>query len=116
MEPSRKAARRLSDAVAHSADADFADDALGAIGAVLPYDGYCLFGTDPVTGLRTFMFSRHGTDGVAARLAYNETFERDVNRYADLAASIVPVGTLGGTSSDSRSPRMNDVLRPLGFG
>jgi DNA-binding CsgD family transcriptional regulator len=86
---------------------------------LVPFDGYCLFGVDPQSGLRTFMYGRDSLDGVAARLAHNETYERDVNRYADLAVAARPVGVLSRGIADiraSRSPRLHEILRPAGFG
>lgn len=42
--------------------ADFGDSIAAAVHRVLPYDGWCLLGMDPKTGLRTFPFGRHGTE------------------------------------------------------
>jgi DNA-binding CsgD family transcriptional regulator len=98
---------------------DFADGLGSAVHRLVPFDGYCLFGVDPHSGLRTFMYARNSLDGVAARLAHNETNEHDVNRYADLAAAGCPAGVLSRASADSaatRSPRLNEILRPAGFG
>lgn len=107
---------RIAAAAEHGADADFAQDVLEAVSSLVPHDGYCLFGLDPVSGLRTSMLSRHGADGVAARLEHNETVESDVNRYVDLASAPVPVGVLGGSAGSLASPRLADILRPLGIG
>jgi DNA-binding CsgD family transcriptional regulator len=85
----------------------------------VPFDGYLLFGVDPQSSLRTFMYGRDSLDGVAARLAHNETHEHDVNRYADLAVTARPVGVLSRGTADSpasRSPRLQEILRPAGFG
>lgn len=94
----------------------FGENVMGAIRRVVPFDGYCLIGLDPCTGMRSFMFSRNGLDGVAGRLAYNEAVEHDVNRYLDLARAEVPVGVLA-TTVHSRvpSPRLHEILRPAGF-
>jgi DNA-binding CsgD family transcriptional regulator len=84
--------------------------------SVVEFDGYCLLGLDPVTGLRSSLFSRNGLDGVADRLAYNEAVEPDVNKYVDLAASDRPVGILSlAGRGRSRSPRLHELLRPAGF-
>jgi DNA-binding CsgD family transcriptional regulator len=115
MDAFQRAACTVAQAGGSASDADFADEALAAVAAVLPHDGYCLFGVDPVSGLRSFQLSRHALDGVSARLAHNETRECDVNRYAELARGRVPAGILGGTASESRSPRLHDILRPAGF-
>jgi DNA-binding CsgD family transcriptional regulator len=98
---------------------DFADGLGSAVHRLVPFDGYCLFGVDPQSGLRTFMYGRDSLDGVAARLAHNETHEPDVNRYADLSVAARPVGVLSRGTADppaSRSPRLHEILRPAGFG
>ena len=99
--------------------ADFADGLGSVVHRLVPFDGYCLIGVDPPSGLRTFMYGRDSLDGVAARLAHNETHEHDVNRYADLAVADRPVGVLSRGTADasaSRSPRLHEILRPAGFG
>lgn len=94
----------------------FGEQVMGAVKRLVPFDGYCLIGLDPCTGLRTFMFSRNGLDGMAARLAVNEVVERDVNRYRDLARANVPVGILSATvTGRQRSPRLHEILQPAGF-
>lgn len=94
----------------------FAEDVMGLISGVVPFDGYALLGLDPLTGLRSFMFSRNGLDGVADRLAHNETVEKDVNRYADLARAACPAGVLNADGRGGpRSPRLHEILRPAGF-
>jgi DNA-binding CsgD family transcriptional regulator len=96
--------------------ADFTGALMATIRRVIGFDGYCLLGLDPATGLRSSMFSRHGLDGVADRLAYNEKVEVDVNKYVELAAAPRPVGQLGGRrSSRPHSPRYEQIIRPAGF-
>jgi len=96
--------------------ADFAEHVMTAVRRAVPFDGYCLLGLDPCSGMRSFLFSRNGLDGMAERLAHNETVELDVHRYSDLARAAVPVGVLSaGTSAGAASPRMNEILRPAGF-
>jgi len=111
----QRAARTVAHAGGHASDADFADETLASVATVLPHDGYCIFGVDPASGLRAFMLSRNGLDGVSGRLAYNETRERDVNRYAELARCSVPAGILGGSAREPPSPRLHDILHPAGF-
>jgi len=95
---------------------EFAEVVMGAVRGIVPFDGYCLLGLDPFSGLRSFNFSRNGLDRVADRLAYNENIEVDVNRYADLAAADVPVGLLSAAGpATPRSPRLHEILRPAGF-
>ena len=85
----------LDDQALHPAPGDeFAEIVMATVGGAVPHDGYCLLGLDPTSGLRSFLFSRNGLDGVADRLTYNENVESDVNRYADLALAEVPVGIL----------------------
>ena len=98
---------------------DFADGLGSVVQRLVPFDGYCLIGIDPKSGLRTFMYGRDSLDGVATRLAHNETHERDVNRYADLAVATRPVGVLSRGTADTParwSPRLHEILRPAGFG
>lgn len=99
-----------------SEGADFAESVMTAVRSVVGFDGYCLLVLDPVTGVRSMSFSRHGLDGVADRLAFNETVERDLNKYVDLAASATPVGVLSFSGRGGpRSPRLHEILRPAGF-
>jgi DNA-binding CsgD family transcriptional regulator len=97
--------------------AEFADAVMGVLCGAVPFDGYCLFGTDPLSGVRAFMYSRHGLDGVAEQLTHNELVEVDVNRYRDLGTAPRPVGVMSTADRRGRaSPRMQDLLRPTGFG
>jgi DNA-binding CsgD family transcriptional regulator len=96
--------------------ARFADGAMTAFARAVGFDGYCLFAVDPLTGLRTMMFSRHGLQVPTARLVHNETVEHDVNRYADLIASPRKVGILAlGGPSEPKSPRLHEILGPEGY-
>jgi DNA-binding CsgD family transcriptional regulator len=95
---------------------DFADSVMAATRRVVGFDGYCLFALDPLTGLRSSMFSRHGLDGVAGELAHNESVERDAHRYTELGAARRPVGVLSASDRHGRrSPRLHDIIRPAGF-
>ncbi len=97
--------------------AEFADAVMDTVSDLVPFDGYCLFGTDPLSGVRTFMYSRHGLDGLAEQLAYNEFVEVDANRYRELGSSARPIGVMSTADSQGRrSSRMHDMLRPAGFG
>ena len=87
-----------------------------AFARAVGFDGYCLFAVDPLTGLRTMMFGRHGLQVPTARLVHNETVEHDVNRYTDLISSQRMVGILAlGGPSEPRSPRLHEILRPEGY-
>ena len=92
-----------------------ADAAIAALGELVGHDGYCLFGVDPVTGLRSVMFARHGLTAPTEVLLHNETAEQDANRYADLVRAAVPVGVLSPTRTrDSR--RLHEILPADGYG
>lgn len=87
-----------------------------ALQEVVPHEGYCLIGFDPISGLRAFQTSRGALSKDAARLVHNETAEHDLHRFTDLACRPDPVGTLGGGSpGEARSPRLHEMLRPQGF-
>jgi DNA-binding CsgD family transcriptional regulator len=91
-----------------------ADRAVRALGRVVGHDGYCLFGVDPATGLRSVMFSRHGLTVSTEVLLHNETVEHDDNRYVDLVRSPVPAGVLS-PASTPRSTRLHDILPADGY-
>jgi DNA-binding CsgD family transcriptional regulator len=91
-----------------------ADAAVRALGRVIGHDGYCLFGVDPATGLRSVMFSRHGLTAPTEELLHNETVERDANRYVDLVAAPVPVGALTPRCAP-HSRRLHELLRQDGY-
>jgi hypothetical protein len=72
------------------ARADLPLDELGAelsaaLSGLVPHEGYCLIGFDPVSSLRTFHIDRDTLVGDSARLARNETVEHDPHRFTDLA-------------------------------
>ena len=91
-----------------------ADGAVRALGRVVGHDGYCLFGVDPATGLRSVMFSRHGLTVPTEVLLHNETVDRDANRYVDLARAPVPAAAL--TPHDTpRSRRLHEILPADGY-
>jgi DNA-binding CsgD family transcriptional regulator len=95
--------------------AEFSEEVGAAIGGVLNFDGWCLFGTDPTTGLRTSQFGGRGT-GHTAELARNEATMTDVNNYAALARSATPAGVLSPEHPLARrSFRLHEVLIPVGF-
>ena len=94
--------------------AHLADGCVRALGRVVGHDGYCLFGVDPRTGLRSVMFSRHGLTIPTEVLMHNETVERDANRYVDLLRSPVPVGVLSPVATP-RSSRLHEILAADGY-
>src|SRR5262249_33136274 len=101
--------------------ADLALDELGAelsaaLIGVVPHEGYCLIGFDPISGLRTFQTARNTLVGDPRRLVHNETVEHDLHRFTDLARRGTPVGTLGGGGpGEARSPRLHEIIAEQGF-
>ncbi len=91
-----------------------ADGCIRALGRVVGHDGYCLFGVDPATGLRSVMFARNGLTVPTEVLLHNETVEHDANRYVDLLRSPVPVGVLSPVATP-RSTRLHDILPSNGY-
>jgi len=114
-------AARARDQVATLARADLPLGELGeelsaALGGVVPHEGYCLIGFDPISGLRIFIAARDTIADSFERLMHNETVEQDLHRYTDLAHRPDPVGTLGGGGpGEARSPRLHEILPEHGF-
>jgi DNA-binding CsgD family transcriptional regulator len=82
---------------------------------VIHYDGWCLFGMTPGTGLRIAQFGGRGTD-YTSDLARNEAVMTDVNGYQALALKPVPAGWLSASHPGaSTSFRFNETIRPSGF-
>jgi len=95
--------------------AEFSHEVSAALKRTLPFDGWCLIGIAPDTGLRTAQFSGRGTDQTA-EMSRNEALMPDVNKYQDLAVAEVPVGWLSREHPAARhSFRLNEILLPLGF-
>jgi DNA-binding CsgD family transcriptional regulator len=95
--------------------AEFSHEVNAALKRTLPFDGWCLFGVDPETHLRTAQFSGRGTEQTA-EMARNEALMSDVNKYQELAAAAVPAGWLSREHPAARhSFRLNEMLVPLGF-
>jgi DNA-binding CsgD family transcriptional regulator len=87
-----------------------------ALSGLIPHEGYCLIGFDPVSGLRTFHTARDTLEDVEARLVRNEVVEHDLHRFIDLARRPNPVGTLGGGApGEERSARLHELLAEQGF-
>jgi len=102
------------------ASADLPLDELGAelsaaLRGLIPHEGYCLIGFDPISGLRAFQTARDALNVNVARLVLNETVEHDLHRFTDLASRPSPVGTLGGAPGEAQSPRLHELLHPQGF-
>lgn len=110
------AARGIAAVAAHPGIApEFSSRIASALRTAVPFDGWCLFGVDPRTGLRTVQFGQNGTEGTAW-MAQNEAFMHDVNSYRDLATSARPAGWLSRIHPAARtSARLNEILIPQGY-
>lgn len=87
-----------------------------ALDGVVPHEGYCLIGFDPISGLRTFHTDRNTLMGDPARIVHNETVEHDLHRFTDLARRVNPLGRLGGGGAgEAGSPRLHEILPEQGF-
>lgn len=100
--------------------AEFAASLSEALRAVVPHEGYCLFGFDPLTGLTSFHTSRNGyreTLRDCNRLWQNEQLENDLNRFSSLATGPSPVGVLGTDDPVERtSARRHEIMPLAGYG
>jgi DNA-binding NarL/FixJ family response regulator len=95
--------------------AEFSSDVSTALRRTLTFDGWCLLGLDPQTGLRTSQFGGRGTEHTA-EMARNEALMSDVNKYEDLASAPVPAGWLSPDHPQARhSFRLHEILLPQGF-
>jgi len=95
--------------------AEFSREVDAALRAVLRYDGWCLFGSDPRSGLRTVQFGGRGTERTE-EMARNEALMHDVNRYDDLAVAACPAGWLSAEHPRAASSfRFHEILVPQGF-
>lgn len=95
--------------------AEFSHEVEAALQRTVPFDGWCLFGLDPFTGLRTFQLGGRGTEHTV-EMARNEAFMSDVNKYVDLAAAPRPAGWLAPNHPlAGQSFRLHEILLPQGF-
>src|SRR5215472_7133876 len=91
---------------------DLGESLVSALRLALPVDGWCVIGFDPVSGLRSMMYSRNGVAD-ASSLARNEFVDADLNRYVDLARRPIPVGIISQDDPDApNSIRLRESLRP----
>jgi DNA-binding CsgD family transcriptional regulator len=106
----------LSDLVGRAATGpEFGEAVAEAVGLLLSYDSWCLFGFEPDNGLRTFQFGRGGTEHTA-EMAANEALQDDVNKYTDLGRAAVPAGWLSAAHPRAAtSLRLHEILRPQGY-
>ena len=95
--------------------AEFSAAVAAALGRTMSFDGWCLLGLDPLTGLRTFQLGGRGTERTA-EMARNEALMQDVNKYDELAHASSPVGWLSREHPQGRTSfRLNEILLPQGF-
>jgi DNA-binding CsgD family transcriptional regulator len=95
---------------------ELGEELSAALAGVVPHEGYCLIGFDPVSGLRVFIAARDAVADNFERLIHNETVEPDLHRFTDLGHRLDPVGTLGGgRPGEARSPRLHEILPEHGF-
>jgi DNA-binding CsgD family transcriptional regulator len=95
--------------------AEFSAGAGAALGRAMAFDGWCLFGLDPRTGLRTVQFGGRGTEHTV-EMARNEALMADVNKYDDLALASRPAGWLSRDHPQARTSfRLHEILLPQGF-
>jgi DNA-binding NarL/FixJ family response regulator len=115
--------RRLTEARSAIADlvgrpveaAEFSREIGAALRQTVTFDGWCMFGLDPSSGLRTAQFGGRGTEHTV-EMARNEAFMSDVNKYCDLAVAAVPAGWLSRDHPEgARSFRLQEILMPQGF-
>lgn len=92
--------------------------ALAQLRRVLTVDAAFFASVDPATLLFTSAFAEAPLAAVTASFVDNEFGQRDVNKFAGLAAALDPVGTLDHATRGDRttSARYRDVLSPLGLG
>jgi DNA-binding CsgD family transcriptional regulator len=95
--------------------AEFSSAVEAGVRRVMDFDGWCLFGMDPVTGLRIAQFGGRGTD-YTTDLARNEAVMTDVNGFRQLSRRAVPAGWLSSEHPGAtHSFRFNEIIRPSGF-
>ncbi|MBA2531323.1 MAG: hypothetical protein H0V23_04350 [Nocardioidaceae bacterium] len=95
--------------------AEFSFEVSAALRKAFAFDGWCLFGIDPDSGLRTVQFGGRGTEHTA-EMARNEALMSDVNKYGQLAGAERPAGWLSQDHPDARhSFRLHEILLPQGF-
>lgn len=84
---------------------------------IVPFDAYCLFTTDPLTGLPTDVVAEGQQEGEGRFFMENILFEDDVNRFDWMARSRTPVALLSeGTGGRlERALRYREILDPKGF-
>jgi DNA-binding CsgD family transcriptional regulator len=85
---------------------------------LMPVDAAFVATADPDTLLFTGAYAEEPLTEATAQFLDNEFAAGDVNRFAVLAGSAVPVASLDAATHADRgaSPRYRDIMRPLGLG
>jgi DNA-binding CsgD family transcriptional regulator len=99
--------------------AEFFDEAGRLLQRVIPFDGFCSLSLDPATLLPTSHFTHNSMPPKdVPRLAENEYMQDDYNKFATLARSPRPAGTLSTATEGvlERSARYREILSANGFG
>lgn len=88
------------------------------LAGLIEFDSSCWLSLDPSTVLPTSHFTREVDTDHLMELAANEFLEDDVNKFADLARAVHPVGILSEATGGQlqQSPRFVNVLEPHGYG
>jgi DNA-binding CsgD family transcriptional regulator len=95
--------------------AEFSEAVDTAVRGVIDYDGWCLFGMDPVTWFRIAQWGGRGTD-YTTDLARNEALMSDVNGFRQLSSAPMPAGWLSRDHPGAaHSFRFHEIIRPSGF-
>jgi DNA-binding CsgD family transcriptional regulator len=98
--------------------ASFRHESLRRLRSLMSVDAAFFASVDPATMLFTSALAESPLAEVTPRFLDNEFGQEDVNKFAFLAASSDPVGSLDRATKGARSTseRYREVLAPLGFG
>ena len=115
LEPRRRFLRLLHRNLDLAAYFVAADQALAEL---IEFDSSCWLSLDPSTMLPTSHFTRQIDTDHLMELAANEFLQDDVNKFADLARAVPPVGILSEATAGhpEQSSRFVSVLNPHGYG
>ena len=89
-----------------------------ALYGLVEFDSSCWLSLDPSTLLPTSHFTHEVASEHLLELAANEFLQDDVNKFADLARAVRPVGVLSQATQGKphQSPRFANILAPHGYG
>ncbi|HLM07929.1 MAG TPA: helix-turn-helix transcriptional regulator [Blastococcus sp.] len=93
-------------------------EVLGTLRRLIPVDAAFFATADPETLLFTGAAAEEPLDRATPEFMANEFGGKDVNAFAVLAGSRVPISSLDTATRSDRwaSPRYRDIMRPLGLG